>query len=171
MSLIIGAFDQARDYISSHSAFYPAAFVETVQNFGGVPKYLAYLKLDSEDPEILEQAAFYSALYVLSLEKIGSFPPPSDDPDIDADVHVPDETSTLQPVSPEVLGLASEEGEEDWESVISEGQEDEEEPYGDHDVELSESDSYDDDEGVEEEEVEEEEEEEDELPPSPAPAG
>jgi hypothetical protein len=166
MSYIIGAFEQVRDYMNSHPAFYPAAFVETVQSFGGIPKYLVYMKLTNDDSDTLEQAAFYSALYVICLEKIGNFPPPSDDPDIDADVSVPEAAPTLQSASPEVLGLAPEEGEEDWESIASEEQEDEEESDGDQDVELSESDSYDDDEGVEEEEMEE-----DELPPSPAPAG
>jgi hypothetical protein len=176
MSSIIGSFEQAKAYISSHPSFYPAAFVETIQNFGGVPQYLVYMKLDSDDPDALEQAAFYSALYTISMETIGSFSPPSDDPNIDADIVVPlpESVAIAQPNSPEAHESDSEEAEgeeqEGWESMDSGEQEGEEEYYSSYDDELStDGESYDHDEGAEEEE--EGEEEEDELPLSPAPAG
>jgi hypothetical protein len=166
MSIIIGAFEQARAYISSHPGFYPAAFVETIQNFGGVPQYLVYMKLDSDDPDALEQAAFYSALYTISMETIGQFPPPSDDPDIDGPVAANDSMPVSEFGASEVV--SEEEEEEENMGDTGSGEEGEEEDdYWDSEGEFSSGDVSDEDEDT----VEEEEEEEEDMLPSPAPAG
>jgi hypothetical protein len=133
--------------------------VETIQNFGGVPQYLVYMKLDSDDPDALEQAAFYSALYTISMETIGQFPPPSDDPDIDGPSLHQETLEAYESVS------EGEVEEEDMESMYSEEEGEDEDSFGESEGELSGSDASDEDGGVEEEEEDEN------IPPSPAPAG